>query len=122
MAGFGGALPGNTSRAFYSGFKHTFELCGRVEDWERRVLVGSPSSSFHKGPSDVIKRATEIVKSITQSQGDLIGNGRHTVNDVGRFPVFKVILSADDVTVIAPEAVDCGYEILNVLIGLIVFC
>ena len=110
-------------KAYYSSARQGFIVFGTIADWERRVLwVKGNSGGFDQGAGKMIERASQIMNSIAESHCEFGVNVRDTFDVIGHASRFEVVFFSDGVGICAPEVGNSGIEIIDVLLGPIVFC
>jgi hypothetical protein len=109
-------------KAWYFAARRPYVCFGCVEDWERRVLVGCPPSSNNQRIGEVVERASEIMDNIPQHEGQRIWDDWDALDVIDDLSRLVVVFSPDGVGIVPPERIDGGLEILDVLLGPIVFC
>ncbi len=110
-------------KAYYSSARYGLIVFGEIANWEGRVLwVKGNSGSFDQGASKMIESASQIMNSIAESHREFGVNLRDVFDVIGHASRCKVLLFADGVGICAPEVSDGGIEIIDVLLGPVVFC
>jgi hypothetical protein len=112
-----------TPKSFYASSRSGLIVFGEIANWERRVsFVNSTSGSFDQGAGEMIERASQVMNSIAEPHCEFGVNGREALDVIGHASRFEVVFLPDGVGICAPEVNDSGIEIIDVLIGPIVFC
>jgi len=109
-------------KAWYISLQGVSVLVGSIEDWEGRVIFGLPARNSDQRVSQMIERASQIVESVPQHEGQVIVDGGDILDVKTYLAGLDVILSPDGVWIGAPKFADSGFKMVNVLLGPIVFC
>jgi hypothetical protein len=109
-------------KSLYSGAKNAFEVFGELPDWERSVLIENAPSLGDKRPSQVVKGATEIVDCVSEHESNCVWDERDCSDIVDYLVSIKIALDPNGVGIAAPKFVNSGFELVDVLLGPLVFC
>ena len=109
-------------QAWYFSARHVTKRFGCIKDWEARLAVGLAPSGLHKCASEMVKRASEIMESIPQHERKAIWDSGDCLDVIDKLTRLRIVLTPDGVGVIQPEGIDGDFQIIDVLLGPIVFC
>lgn len=103
--------------ALYASRESGFKLFGGFENWETGVSVRSLPRGLNDSADKMIKRASQIEKSVTQNQCKFKGQLGNVIHQDIDVPKFAVILARDGYGVGLSESVPSGLQITDVLLG-----
>ncbi len=110
-------------KAWYFASRKAFVILGSIENWERSVTaISSRIDSVDERASEMVKRASEIMKGIPKHQTQAHGDFRNFPSIVDNLSRLVIHFSPDGVGVLAPENIDSDFELIDVFLGPLVFC
>ncbi len=111
------------AKAHYASSRSGLIVFGLIGNWERSLFhVERSACRLSQSSSEVIERASQIMDGIPEFHREFGINYRNILDVIDDAARFEVALSSDYVGVIAPEFENCGFKVLDVLIGPLVLC
>lgn len=109
-------------KSLYSGAKNAFEVFGEIADWERSVFIERTPSLGDQSPCQVVKSGTQIVDGVPQHKSYFVWDEWNCSDVEGYLISLRIVLEPDGVRVTAPKFIDGGFELVDVMLGPLVFC
>lgn len=109
-------------KAWYFASRQAFVVLGSIENWERSVAaISGGIDGADERASEMIKRASEIVKSIPEHETQMCWDFRDFRRIVDNLSRLVIHFSRNGVGVLAPENIDSDFELIDVFLGPLVF-
>ena len=106
--------------ALYASWSQCTKVCGRIKDWELGVS-DLPTDRLGDGMGQMIERAAEVMERVSKYQGDIERNAGNFEHEIDFVTGLVVLLNSDKVLIGIPEGIDSGFQIVDVLLGPLVF-